>query len=86
MVELRIIPDHETAVDEIFLALSECASLHPDPDSMMMDEDGEQDESADAGGMGHGGWYTADNVGELSEIGQVQLEEFVGRNVKRMIG
>lgn len=75
MVEITLTPgegDAETA-KAVFKGLSDCASLHPDPD--MSDEDGESAEIAWEGDMGGptlegfpkglgDGWITAENIGE----------------------
>ncbi|KAI8849331.1 regulator of volume decrease after cellular swelling-domain-containing protein [Chytridium lagenaria] len=60
--EMRIVPDDADALDDIFLALSECAALHPDPD-FVDDEEGDGD------------WmYSAGEAAELTEAGQAALD------------
>ncbi|KAJ3092542.1 hypothetical protein HK102_006095 [Quaeritorhiza haematococci] len=60
-VEMRLIPEDVSTLDSIFQALSNCAALHPDKDADMEEDD-------DDGFM-----YSADNVEELSEVGQAAL-------------
>ncbi|KAI8852752.1 hypothetical protein BC829DRAFT_45301 [Chytridium lagenaria] len=59
--EMRIVPDDADALDKIFLALSECVALHPDPD-FADDEEGDGD------------WMYAGEAAELTEAGQAALE------------
>ncbi|KAJ3189549.1 hypothetical protein HK101_008915 [Irineochytrium annulatum] len=62
--EMRIVPDDAESLDAIYQALSECATLHPDPD--YVDED-ENDGDA-------GAWmYSAQDTDELSATGQAAL-------------
>ncbi|KAI9203845.1 regulator of volume decrease after cellular swelling-domain-containing protein [Polychytrium aggregatum] len=64
--ELRLIPDDATALDSIYLALSECASLHPDKNA---EEDGDEDEGEDGDGWIYG---PSDDI-ELSEVGEAAM-------------
>ncbi|KAI9357296.1 regulator of volume decrease after cellular swelling-domain-containing protein [Zopfochytrium polystomum] len=60
--EMRIVPDDADSLHSIFLALSDCAALHPDKDADM--EETEDD-----------GWICADDdVGELDEVRQAALD------------
>ncbi|KAJ3307832.1 hypothetical protein HDU76_004332 [Blyttiomyces sp. JEL0837] len=62
--EMRIIPDDGGALDDIFLALSECAALHPDKDMEGMDAD-------DDGGD----WiFSEETAQELDEARQAALD------------
>ncbi|KAJ1562640.1 hypothetical protein HK405_009638 [Cladochytrium tenue] len=59
--EMRIVPDDSGALEAIFLALSECAALHPDMD--VDPDDGDDD-----------GWvYAEDDIGDLDEARQAAL-------------
>ncbi|KAH9836738.1 regulator of volume decrease after cellular swelling-domain-containing protein [Rhodofomes roseus] len=73
--ELIIAPQDAAALEPIFEALSLCASLHPDPASADMDEDGD-DAFIDAGAFET---FNGDENEELSEVGRVR-SDFINNN------
>ncbi|KAJ1343863.1 hypothetical protein BSLG_001595 [Batrachochytrium salamandrivorans] len=67
--EMRLVPDDPSSLDAIYQAMSDCAAMHPDPDTEIdMDDDDE---------MAGGDWTfdpeTAESV-RFSEVGQAALE------------
>ncbi|ORZ37202.1 regulator of volume decrease after cellular swelling-domain-containing protein [Catenaria anguillulae PL171] len=73
--ELTIVPVDNTQVDDLFSAMSMCASMHPDPAGQ--DEDGEEDDmdvDMMMAMMAGGGTHAMDM--DLSEQGQANLARF----------
>ncbi|KAI0784457.1 regulator of volume decrease after cellular swelling-domain-containing protein [Abortiporus biennis] len=70
MRELSIVPKDTSSLEAIFEALSDCASLHPDPagDDEMDDDD---DAFIDAGAFET---FNGDEDQELSEVGKVRSD------------
>jgi len=66
MRELTIVPKNSDALEPIFEALSQCASLHPDPHG---DEDDLDDAFVDVNGAVFD-TFTGDQSEELSEVGR----------------
>ncbi|PFH53131.1 hypothetical protein AMATHDRAFT_138305 [Amanita thiersii Skay4041] len=69
MRELNIIPQNLAALDPIFEALSQCASLHPDPD----DDDEDDNDAFIQPGDGEFQIFNGDEQQELSEVGRAAL-------------
>lgn len=77
MRELNIIPQDPTSLEDIFEAMSLCASLHPDPN--VSDEDEDEDEDAFISNDANFEPFTGDESEELSEVGRVR-SDFINDN------
>lgn len=63
VTEVRFVPDDKGALEAMYTALSHCQTLHPDPEDIDSDEEGEE------------GFYEGEEgVEELTEQGQVTLQ------------
>ncbi|EGN99043.1 hypothetical protein SERLA73DRAFT_181824 [Serpula lacrymans var. lacrymans S7.3] len=72
MRELNIVPqNHAASLDNIFEAMSLCASLHPDPN---MSDDEDMDDAFIATGDSAFDTFTGDEDQELSEVGRAALD------------
>ncbi|KAF8313689.1 hypothetical protein DL93DRAFT_2081022 [Clavulina sp. PMI_390] len=73
VIELKIFPSEASQIDDIFEALSYCASLHPDPN---MEQEDDADEAFYNGDFEP---FNGDDGEELSEVGRVR-SNFVNDN------
>ncbi|RUS33952.1 regulator of volume decrease after cellular swelling-domain-containing protein [Jimgerdemannia flammicorona] len=78
VTEIRFVPDDAGALEYIYIALSECAALHPDKEFMVDQLEDEHDGAADDDdGYDYDNpaadTYTPSDPAELSEVGRAAL-------------
>ncbi|XP_058268518.1 methylosome subunit pICln-like isoform X2 [Hemibagrus wyckioides] len=79
--EIRFVPNDKGSLEKIFVAMSECQALHPDPDDSDSDFDGDEYdvEEAEQGQIDLPTYYSfEEGMSQLTMEGQATLERLEG--------